>query len=60
MTLPFLVALAFLLPLFQEFNDGILHLFGRVGLREVLPELFALKGHPGYPTWHPVCNCLPG
>ena len=29
--------------LFQELDDGVLHLLGRVRFREILPELFALK-----------------
>ena len=30
----------------QKLDDGILHLFGGIGLREVLPELFTLESHP--------------
>ena len=46
-----LVPLALLLPLFQKLNDGILHLFGGIGLREVLPELFALKRRRKLPRY---------
>ncbi|MBQ1316306.1 MAG: hypothetical protein IIY46_02365, partial [Lachnospiraceae bacterium] len=36
-------ALAFLMPLFQELDNGVLHLLGGVGLRKILPELFTLE-----------------
>ncbi len=41
-----MLTLAFLLPLFQELNDGVLHLFWGIRLREILSELLAFEGNP--------------
>src|SRR5699024_7429093 len=41
----FLAALALFLPLFQQLDDGVLHLFGRVRPWKIFPQHIVFDGH---------------